>query len=49
MPVLLEAECLKCRKSIQRQKPALGIVHGENSDTGVPNPFEAKQFPVSMP
>ena len=33
----------------QRQEPALGIIHGENADTGASNPFEAEQFPVSMP
>ena len=26
----------------------LGIIHGENADTGVPNLFETEQLPVSM-
>ena len=33
----------------QRKEPSLGVIHGENADTGASNPFEAEQFPVSMP
>ena len=32
----------------ERQKPALGIIHGDNADASVSNPIESQQFLISM-
>ena len=34
---------------LQRQETTLGIVHGEDADTNISNPFKTKQLPIPMP